>query len=99
MSGLHGPRRLLLDRRPSGWDLKAVIAGGVDVTDVALPFGTRDESLSDVQVVLTNRLIELSGTVANARGENVSEYALLVFSSDRERWYAGSRFLRRSGPQ
>jgi hypothetical protein len=99
MTGIHGPRRLMIDRRPSGWDLKAVIAGGVDVTDVALPFGSRDESLSDVQVVLTNRLTELSGTVANARGENVSDYALLVFSSDRERWYSGSRFLRRSGPQ
>jgi hypothetical protein len=76
-----------------------VIADGVDVTDVALPFGTRDESLSDVQIVLTNRLSELSGTVADARGQSVSSYALLIFPSDRDRWYAGSRFFRRSGPE
>jgi hypothetical protein len=97
MSGLHGLRRLMIDRRPGGWDLKAVVAGGIDVTDVALPFGTSENSLSDVQVVLTNRLTELIGTVGDSRGQNVSNYALLIFSSDRDRWYPGSRFLRRSG--
>lgn len=89
----------MIDRRASGWDLKAVIANGVDVTDAALPFGTNDDSLEDVRVVLTNRLTELSGTVTDSRGAAANDYALLIFSSDRERWYPGSRFLRRSGAQ
>jgi len=53
---VHGPWRLVVERPPAGWDLKAVIANGVDVTDAPLPFGTPDQSLSDVQVVIA-RLI------------------------------------------
>jgi hypothetical protein len=44
--------------------LKSVSANGVDVTDVALPFGTG--APSDVQVVVTSRITELSGTVADS---------------------------------
>jgi hypothetical protein len=49
MTGIHGPRRLALDRRPPDWDLKSVIANGVDVTDAALSFGRPDQSLADVE--------------------------------------------------
>lgn len=98
MDGIHGPRRLTVANLPSGWMLKSVVASGLDVTDMALPFGTRDESLSDVVVVLTNRVTELSGTVSDSRGQPALEYSLLVFPTDRERWYPGSRFFRRSGP-
>jgi hypothetical protein len=70
----------------------------VDVTDMPLSFGTRDESLSDVDIVLTNRVTELTGTVSDSRGQMRTEYALLVFSADRDRWYPGSRFFRRVAP-
>ena len=78
--------------------LKQVLAGGIDVTDASLAFGARDQSLSDVVVVLTNRVTELSGTVSNSSGQPVFDYSLLVFPLDRERWYAGSRFFRRASP-
>ncbi len=99
LTGIHGPRRLTIDRRPPGWDLEAVIANGVDVTDAVLPFGTQEQSLADVQVVLTDRVTEVSGTAVDARGNVTTDYALLIFPSNRELWYPGSRFLRRSGPQ
>jgi hypothetical protein len=98
MTGIRGPRRLTLGRAPAGWMLKSVSANGVDVTDVPLPFGTADQSLFDVQVVVTSRITELSGTVANARGELSTDYTLLVFPVDRDRWYPGSRYFRRAGP-
>ena len=96
MDGIHGPRHLTVANPPAGWMLKSVVAAGVDVTDVALPFGTRDQSLSDVIVVLTNRLTELSGTVSDSRGQLVTDCSVLIFSSDRDRWYAGSRSFRLS---
>jgi hypothetical protein len=96
IEGIHGPRRLLVNNPPPGWTLKSVLAGGVDVTDNALPFGTRDQSLSDVIVVLTNRVTELSGTVSDSHGQPALDYSLLIFPSDRDRWYAGSRFFRRA---
>ena len=55
---------------PPGWVLKEIRAGGINVTDQALPFGTADESLRDVEIVLTDRvseLIDLSATIARGR--------------------------------
>jgi 5-hydroxyisourate hydrolase-like protein (transthyretin family) len=97
MTGIHGPRRLTLGRAPAGWMLKSITAKGVDVTDVPLPFGTDDQSLTDVQVVVTSRITELSGTVVDARGALSTDYTLLVFPVDRDRWYPGSRYFRRTG--
>jgi hypothetical protein len=97
MTGIRGPRRITVGRLPAGWMLKSVIANGVDVTDVALPFGSPDQSLTDVQVVVTSQVTELSGTVADGRGDLATSYTLLVFPVDRDRWYPGSRFFRRAG--
>ncbi len=99
MEGIHGPRRLVVNRPPSGWMMKSVTAGGVDVTDAVLPLGTRDQSLSDVEIVLTNRITELTGTVTDSRGQPAAGYTLLVFPTDRDRWYSGSRFFRRAAAE
>lgn len=99
LRGLHGPRRLVLERPPAGWALKSVLVNGIDVTDTPLPFGTADQSLSEVQVVVTNRLTELTGTAVDSRGQPVAgDYAVLAFPTDRDRWYPGSRYFRRTGP-
>jgi hypothetical protein len=97
MTGIRGPRRITLGRTPAGWMLKSVIANGVDVTDAALTFDTGDQSLTDVQVIVTSQITELSGTVADARGDLATSYTLLVFPVDRDRWYPGSRYFRRVG--
>jgi hypothetical protein len=98
MTGIRGPRRIAVGRLPGGWMLKSVTVGGVDVTDVPLPFGSPDQSLDDVEVVLTSQITELSGTVVDSRGDVSTEYSLLVFPADRDRWYPGSRYFRRTGP-
>ena len=61
MSGISGPRRLRLLRAPRGWGLKQILVNGVDVTDTPLPFGSKSQSLSDVEVVLTDRITEIAG--------------------------------------
>jgi Carboxypeptidase regulatory-like domain len=99
MTGVRGPRRIGIDGPPDGWGLKSVMANGVEITDVVLKFGTPDESLSDVQVILTNQLTELVTTATNARGQVTRDYTLLAFPSDREKWYAGSRGFRRVRPE
>jgi hypothetical protein len=98
LSGIHGPRRLTLEQPPAGWALKTVLVNGLDVTDTPLPFGSKEQSLSDVEIVMTNRVTELTGVVLDARSNPVADYVLLAFSSDPERWYSGSRYLRRSAP-
>ena len=99
VTGVHGPRRIGTNRIVSGWGLKSVIANGVDVTDRPIDFGTASQSLSDVQVILTNRLTEIMATAQNSRGEPTRDFTLLVFPGDRERWYAGSRYFKRAAPE
>jgi len=94
LAGINGPRRLQLLRAPAGWALKEIRAGRIDITDRPLAFGRANQSMSDVEVVLTDRVSELSGTIADDRGSAAPAARLIVFATDRGRWYPGSRFLR-----
>jgi protocatechuate 3,4-dioxygenase beta subunit len=96
MHGINGRRRLALVRLPSNWALGEIRAKGNDVTDRILAFGTTDDSLNDVEVVLTDRLAEVSGTVEDARGRPAAGSHVIVAAMDRRKWYPGSRFLRRA---
>ena len=94
--GVNGPRRLQLLRAPAGWALKEIRVNGTDVTDRPLPFGRADQSLSDVEVVLTDRVNELSGTITDDHGRPAPDAILIVVSTEREDWYPASRFLRKA---
>jgi hypothetical protein len=94
LAGLHGPRRLLVSGIPIGWALKEIRVAGIDVTDRALAFGQANQSLSDVTIVITDRISELRAQVVDDRGRPRSGIHVLVFSSDRRSWYPFSRFLR-----
>jgi hypothetical protein len=76
--------------------VKEVRINGIDRTDEPIPFGTTGQSLADVEVVLTDRVSEIAGTVADDRARPVPAAPVVVFSTDRSRWYDLSRFLRRT---
>ena len=92
--GINGPRRLQLKFGAPGWTLKEIRVNGIDATDRAMPFGRADQSLGDVEVVLTDVVSELGGTVGNDVGDPLPGSFVVVFATDRSRWYAASRFLR-----
>jgi len=92
--GIGGRRRLRMLRGPEGWALKAVMLEGVDITDQVLAFGRANQSLSGIEVVLTDRITRLNGSVANRRGAVAPGAHVIVASTDRSRWYGASRFLR-----
>ena len=95
IDGINGPRRLEVVTAPAGWVLKEIRAGGSEVTDQVLPFGTADESLRDVEVVLTARVSELFGSVRDDRARPMTAATIIVFSTDRTRWYPRSRYIQR----
>jgi hypothetical protein len=66
------------------------------VTDAPLPFGTKDQSLSGVEVVMSNKVTEVAGAIADEGGRPVADSAVVAFASDRARWYPRSRFLGRA---
>jgi protocatechuate 3,4-dioxygenase beta subunit len=94
IAGVNGPRRLQLIRTPPGWMLENVVVNGVSAIDRPLPFGRADQSLRDVEIVLTDRLSELAGTVTDDTSQPAAGSHVIVFPTDRDRWYPASRFLR-----
>ena len=98
IKGISGSRRLQLLRAPPGWALREIRVNGVDVTDRALPFGRNDQSLTGIEVVLTNRVSLLQGTILDDRSRPAPASSLIVFSTDRDHWYPTSRFLRKTAP-
>jgi hypothetical protein len=94
MNGLSGPRRLIVGKVPAGWTLEEIRAGGTVATDRPLAFGRAEQSLTGVEIVLSDRVSQLSGTVTDESNRPVRGQHVIVFAADRDRWFPGSRFLR-----
>ncbi|HZT75052.1 MAG TPA: carboxypeptidase-like regulatory domain-containing protein [Vicinamibacterales bacterium] len=94
MRGVNGVRRLLAPQLPPGWALRDVRVNGVDATDRPIAFGRRDQSLSDVEVVLTDRVARVDGAVTDGDGHPVAGASIVAFAIDRDRRYPWSRFVQ-----
>ena len=91
LNGLIGAHVLRVDRLPEGWIVKSIRANGRDVTDTALEF--RGSESASVQVVLTNRISEVSGMV-KANGQAVTAASVVFFPEDPAQWAFPSRRVR-----
>ena len=92
IAGLNGLRRFQLTQAPDGWTMKKVLVNGGDATDLPILFGTREQSLRDVEVVLTKQVTALAAAVTNG-ADRGSDFRVLAFSADRSLRYPGSRFV------
>jgi hypothetical protein len=79
------------------WTLRAVYHRGQDVTDTPIDF-VPGRDVEGIEIVFTRKRTELSGAVTNDRGEIDTDATVLIFSSDRERWTAMTRFVRTARP-
>jgi hypothetical protein len=93
-AGISGPRRLDVTRTPPGWALEQIRVRGIDVTDRPLTFGTVAQSIDDVEVVLTDRVTRVTGSVRDRDGRAATGATAIVFAPGRDRWYAQSRYMR-----
>ena len=91
LNGLIGAQVLRVDRLPDGWTVKSIRANGRDITDTALEF--RGAGAATVQVVLTNRISEVSGAV-KANGQPVTSASVVLFPEDAAQWVFPSRRVR-----
>ena len=76
---------------PEGWQVQGIRIGDADVTDAVLDFSSGREA--SVDVVLTNRVTEVSGTVHDACGQVLPDASIVVFAVDRSKWGPYSRFV------
>jgi hypothetical protein len=93
--GLSG-QRLVRATPPRGWTVKSVRLGNTDITDVPLDFTGSD--VEGIEVLLTDRLTEVSGVVSDAQGEVVTDAAVVLFADDPAKWMPGSRYIAAARP-
>jgi hypothetical protein len=81
----------------SDWRIRTVLQRGVDVTDTGNVFRP-GEVVDDLQVILTNRVSRITGTVTTDRGGTAKEYAVVVYADDPDRWGPMTRYIESARP-
>ena len=93
-SGLFGPTRFQLMGRRDDWYLKSITIGGLDITDIPFDFGAGTQTIAGAEIVVSNASATISGHVTDTASAPVNNYSVVVFSTDRSKWFVTSRFLR-----
>ena len=94
---LFGPTRFRVNGRPD-WYLKSMAINGADVTDVPFDFSLAAQTIKGAEIVVSNAGGVIAGHVTDARSAPVRDYAVVIFSTDRSKWFANSRFLKLGRP-
>jgi hypothetical protein len=96
-SSVVGRRVVRAASLPAGWWLRSVLLNDQEITDTPVEF-THGQVVDGLRVVLDDRSSQLSGSVRNTDGTAVSDYTIVVFSTDSSRWGQHSRFIRSARP-
>jgi protocatechuate 3,4-dioxygenase beta subunit len=83
------PGRMAIRATAPGWLVKAIRVNGRDVTDTDLDVG--GQGLTGVDIEMTHRRQDVSGSVKDASGAPVANAVVLIFAQDRARWTAPMR--------
>lgn len=94
LRGVHGP--CVLAALAPRWMVKVVRVSGTDVTDLPIDLSS-GRSLEDVEIVMTDRLPTITGTVSDDAGP-VRDYTVVVFPADAGSWRMPSRRIRAAHP-
>ena len=79
----------------TSWMMKAVIVGGRNVWGSGGGIEIRPgEDVTDVTVVLTDQVGEVSGTLLDTNGRPAPEYHIFVFPADKTSWTQMSQRMR-----
>jgi hypothetical protein len=98
LTAYPGARVVRVAGVPEGWQLKSVSLGAENVTDAGFEVRA-GQPLGTMRIVLTSQITEVTGTVADGRGDPVRDYTVVLFAEDRALLDLPSdRFLRTGRP-
>jgi hypothetical protein len=80
-----------------GWMLKSVLVNARDVIDTPIELRS-GQKITNVTLVLTDRLSEVNGTLTDERGTPITEYTVLVFPADSSLWRPQARQIMTARP-
>jgi hypothetical protein len=96
VTNVVGPARLRVTV-PDGWAVRAIQHAGRDLG--AAPIEMKSgERVSDVQLVLTDRVASLSGRLADDNDRPLVDGTIVVFAADRAKWFDNSPHVRAVRP-
>jgi hypothetical protein len=96
LTGLYGRARLALSTTSESWYIRSVRITGVDATHRGFDFGSTQETFRDALIEVSHATGVISGRVAGESGGPAGGGAVIVFSTDQERWFATSSYLKRT---
>lgn len=96
-TGVFGPTLIRVEPRQSDWYLKSILFNGQDLADTPFDFGL-DGTFSDIEVVISTTGAGVTGRVTDDRAAPVADYGVHVFSTFRDRWFSGSRWVKTARP-
>jgi hypothetical protein len=95
--GLLERRRLRVNSPTPGWYLKSVTHEGTDITDSGMEF-KEGQTVPGIEIVMTQRVSELMGSVQDSRSRPVADYAVVAFATDSTKWGYMTRYIRAIRP-
>jgi hypothetical protein len=81
---------------PGGWFVKSMRMGDVDIAD-GLDFPA-SAALSNLEIELTNRPTEVTGTVRRRDGQSVDDYTVLIFAKEPAKRRGVTRYFAMTRP-
>lgn len=82
---------------PEGWMVKSIRHQDRDIMDAPLELRS-GEQVSGVEILITNRMTEITGRGVDDKNAPVGEATVLIFPVDSNRWYENSRSVRATRP-
>ena len=95
--GLAGRRRFRVNSPPPGWHLKSVTHENTDIIDSGMEF-KEGQSVSGIEIVMTQRVSDLTGTVQDSKAKPITDYVVVAFSTDPSKWGYQTRYVRAIRP-
>jgi hypothetical protein len=74
---------------PRGWTMKSVYLDGREITDQ--PIEVKSENVNGLNVIFTDKISSLKGSVRDARSNAASDVTVILFPADERLWLPQSR--------
>jgi hypothetical protein len=96
IADIFGAARLSV-RLPDEWTVKAIRHEGREIGDAPIEMKS-GEQMSGVQIMISDRVTRVAGQVVNGKSAASADGTVIVFSSETEKWFQDSRFVRAARP-
>jgi hypothetical protein len=97
LTNLFGPSLITVSGLSQEWIVEAIVVAGSDVTDTPYDFQP-NEAIERAEIVLTDQITQVSGTVLDGDGMPAADYTVVVFPEDATKWAPPSRYVKSARP-